>query len=149
MAKITRNYSINTNYRESEVGDQILLYDPVDDEFHALNLAAKLIWDTFKMGGTENDILQTYIQFFGADPGNFKADIKSAINDLSAKEVLELKQRGLRYPVKQIVKLSPHAHPLMYETPNIISYKSAWMKANHPSAYLSVKFSDRWGPACD
>jgi len=138
----------NLALKESEVGDQILLYDPVEDQFHALNLAAKLIWDLSKIQADEATATKTFVQFFGDADADFAKDISAAIKELRKLGIFQ-KAASLRVSPQTTLRLKPHAHPLQYEPPRVITYTSDWMKKNHPSAFLSVKFSDRWGPACD
>lgn len=149
MEKVKLLPNNNPTIIESEVGDQVLLYDPIEDKFHALNLAAKLIWELSKSGSNELEAAKTFKVYFGGKETDYIKDISSVIKELQKLRIFHEDSSTNRTSSLIDLKLKPHAHPLQYESPRVITYTSEWMKSNHPSAFLSVRFSDRWGPACD
>lgn len=149
MEKLKSLPNHNPTLIESEVGDQVLLYDPILDKFHALNLAAKLIWELSKSGSDELGAAKTFEAYFGGKETDYIKDISSVIEEFQKLGIFQEESSSNLTSSSIDLKLKPHAHSLQYEAPRVITYTSAWMKSNHPSAFLSVRFSDRWGPACD
>ncbi|WP_124920744.1 hypothetical protein [Burkholderia sp. Bp9099] len=135
--------------REIEVGDQILLFDPVADNFHAINLAGKLIWLEAKRRSPVQAYAKTIASFFGGKASDYQADVEAALKMFIDNDILVPASNKSPAPAPGDVHLEPHGHPLTYEPPAVKTYPAAWMKKNHPSAFLSVRFSDTWSPACD
>ncbi|WP_143218536.1 hypothetical protein [Achromobacter xylosoxidans] len=135
--------------REMEIGDQVLLFDPIQDCFHAINLAGKIIWLEAKRGTPSQAYAKTIASFFGGQASDYQADVEAAVKAFTASGIFVPADSKSIAPVSREIDMEPHGHPLTYERPEIRTYPADWMKTNHPSAFLSVKFSDTWSPACD
>jgi len=138
----------NIGFVESEVGDQIVLFDPSTEKFYALNLAAKLVFKLFNGNSSIPTIENTLLKFFktaGLDKPTVKADVATILKKFEAAGLVAMTGRQ---PSKGSVKIKPHGHPLIYEAPQFRVYSATWMQKNHPQVFLDANFSDTWSPGC-
>lgn len=73
---------------ESEVGDQISLYDPESEEVLVLNPTASDVWRLSDGTHTLDEIAALLGRAYGVDPGAIAADVAGAVADFASRGLL-------------------------------------------------------------
>lgn len=136
---------------ESEVGEDLLLFNSEKQTFFALNVAAKIVWKNYFGDKDIDAAVDALTVAFGLSPkDDVKGDVGDILNQLEKAELIKPASRGRADPAAQKVQATTvllrgrdFMKPSMQEIP------MEWLKKMHPSAIVDVMFSDTWGPATD
>ena len=138
--KLTKNLSLV----ESSVGDSLLLYNTMKEEFYVLNSSAKIIREYYKEKADLIKIEQVIISFFN-DIGisNIKEDAELFVKELENKEIL-IADTNSQSTQNISIKFEANTKE-KYETPKIEVLSKEWMIENHPADYYKGNgFGDTW-----
>lgn len=136
---------------ESEVGEDLLLFNSEKQTFHALNVSAKIVWRNY-FGDKDIDLaVDALTVAFGLSPKtDLKGDVADILDQLQKAELIKPASRGCADSAEQKMQVTTvllrgrdYMKPSMQEIP------MEWLKKMHPSAIVDVMFSDTWGPATD
>lgn len=136
---------------ESEVGEDLLLFNSERQSFHALNVSAKIVWKNY-FGDKDIDVAADALTVaFGLSPkDDVKGDVVDILGQLEKAELIKPASRGRADPTEQklqattvLLRGRDYLKPSMQEIP------MDWLKKMHPAAIVDVMFSDTWGPATD
>lgn len=136
---------------ESEVGEDLLLFNSEKQTFFALNVAAKIVWKNYFGDKDIVSAVDALTVAFGLSPkDDVKGDVADILNQLEKAELIKPASRGRADPAEQKVQATTvllrgrdYMKPSMQEIP------MEWLKKMHPGAIVDVMFSDTWGPATD
>lgn len=136
---------------EMEVGNSLLIYNQLQESFHALNTTARIIWRCSCSDITFGDYIDLLRKEMSLPP-----NLSVIANDL-IDMINELYSCGLFVKDSKIAGKTGDYHLrqdfpienkyLQYKSPMIKSYSMEWMKENHPSAFYSLsRYEDTWDP---
>ena len=136
---------------ESEVGEDLLLFNSGNQRFHALNISGKILWSNYYCDREMDRAIDAIKVAFGLSPeDDIKADVETFLVSLEKAELLHSGGGGpadraeeQTHATTVLLKGRDYIKPSMQEIP------LDWLKEKHPSAFLDVMFSDTWGPATD
>lgn len=147
MKKVYRENSIV----ESDIGDDLLLFNSSQQRFHALNLTGKIIWQNFFSEDDFDNCVDAVKTAYGLSPKeNIDDDVNKFIDLLEKSGLLKAEPASRTDPseMRTLVTTSrmggkEYVAPLHQEIP------IKWLKERHPAAFLGAGFGDTWGPATD
>ncbi len=136
---------------ESEVGEDLLLFNPENQSFHALNISAKIVWKNYFGDKDIDAAVDALTVAFGlSSKDDVKGDVANILGQLEKAELIKPASRGRADPAEQkgqattvLLRGRDYIKPSMQEIP------MEWLKKMHPSAIVEVMFSDTWGPSTD
>lgn len=136
---------------ESEVGEDLLLFNSERQSFHALNVSAKIVWKNYFGDKDIDATVDALTVAFGMSPNvDVRGDVVDILSQLEKAELIKPASRGRADPADQRAQVTTvllrgrdYMKPSMQEIP------MEWLKKMHPSAIVDVMFSDIWGPATD
>jgi len=73
----------------TDIGDEVILYNPLDGSTHALNVTAAFIWDLCDGTATPDEIADEVIATFGVPPAAAHTDVAALIARLFELELLD------------------------------------------------------------
>lgn len=66
----------------AQVGDDLVLLDPVSGEYFSLNATARFVWDAFQAASTAEDVTVSFAHAFLVDEGVARSDVAQVIQTL-------------------------------------------------------------------
>lgn len=130
-----------------ESGESLLIYNQLEESFHALNKTAKVIW----LNANATVELKEFAQALEKKivPSKQKNNILKDLGEF----ISELHKSGLltdevKLGKKEDIKKSKLFHGIsidQYDTPKMQTYTKEWMKDNHPGIYYKLyMYADTW-----
>ncbi|HEU4749507.1 MAG TPA: PqqD family protein [Acidimicrobiia bacterium] len=74
---------------ETEIGDEISLYDPTTERVMVLNTTASDVWRLADGEYTVEELVDLLAQAYQVDPGSIREDVRRAVDRLSSEGLLE------------------------------------------------------------
>jgi hypothetical protein len=152
MTVLTRANSIV----ESEIGEDLLLFNRAEQRFHALNISGKLIWKNLinEIAFVSRDIDRCAealrVTFGLSSKDEVSGDVEAFIQELRNAGLLVQCHRQPCDSSEQENAVNTSAlKQRAYPKPVIQEIPLDWLKRKHPSALIKVTFSDTWSPASD
>ncbi len=137
---------------ESEIGEDLLIFNTSEQKFFAINITGKIAWANFFTSEDIKYILKAFKKAYGdnLNEKEVKEDIALFIESLAEVGLIKESDSDKDRPsadrghinTSRLTKDS-------YEKPVIQEIPIDWLKKHHPSALLDTNFSDVWSPATD
>lgn len=140
-----RSFARSATIVESDVGEDLLLFETESNSIHALNASAKVVWNRMSSGPRNAAEIAAYLgEVYGLkESADLVADVESLIKHLTD---LKLVTRGAGGNAGRIYAFDEKS-PNRYIKPTVRSFTREWLLANHPAAFYDVMFADTWHPA--
>jgi PqqD family protein of HPr-rel-A system len=72
-----------------EIDNELVVYDPIAEDLHALNAAATLVWHCCDGDGTVEEIAADIADVFGEPPDEVAALVRTVVGQLGERGLLE------------------------------------------------------------
>jgi PqqD family protein of HPr-rel-A system len=140
-----RAFARSASIVESDVGEDLLLFETETNAIHALNASAKVIWNRMSSGPRNTAEIAAYLaEIYGLkDSAQVADDVEAIVKHLAELKLVTRGSGGTIGREYYFDKKKPSA----YAKPAIRSFDREWLLANHPGSFYSVMFGDTWQPS--
>ncbi|WP_293004971.1 PqqD family protein [Nitrosomonas sp.] len=135
----------NLSLIESEVGNNLLLYDTVKEVFFVLNPPTKFIWLLYSEEDSITPIIQMIKKYYKhpAREKEIMDDVIQMVDELKKNKIL-IPADNTKSSHSQSLNLSTSIEE-QYSKPTLRSLTKEWMLEYHPDSYYrGSHFSDLW-----
>jgi hypothetical protein len=140
-----RTFARRATIVESDVGEDLLLFETESNSIHALNASAKVVWNRMSSAPRNAGEIAAYLgEIYGLkESADLVADVEALIRQLAE---LKLVTRGAGGSVGREYYFDKKS-AASYAKPVIRSFTREWLLANHPGSFYAVMFGDTWKPS--